>query len=180
MNRVKFISVDYLRMNSTIEENVDDNKLIPFIYKSQDNYLQQVLGSTFFFHLSNAIINNALTTVEEDLIRVYIQPMVSEYTLYEAIPFLNYKLTNKAVSQENSEFSVSSELSNIKYMRNIILDMCEYYSERLVRQLCDYSELYPKYNNPDDNENVRANSNVYKNSVYIPKRGGCNGCNDFN
>jgi hypothetical protein len=34
---VKFVSAQYVKENTAIEENVDDSKLVPYIIKSQDN-----------------------------------------------------------------------------------------------------------------------------------------------
>lgn len=171
MSKVKFISTTYLKENSTIEDNVDDAKLVPFIKKSQDIYLQQILGTTFYNHLKDAIVNNTLTSDEESLIRDYIQPMVAEYTVYESLPFLSNKLTNKSISQENSEFSTPSGLDELKYLRNTVRDMAEFYGKRLAKFLCDNTSLFPVYSNPDANENLSKSSRAYFSGVYVPKRG---------
>lgn len=169
-NKVKFISTIYLKENTTIEDNVDDNKLVPFIYKCQDIYLQQILGTTFFEHLKYAIVNDSLTTDEDNLIRDYIQNMVSEWTLYEALPFISNKITNKSLSQENYEFGTPSTLDDLKYLRNSIRDMAEFYSKRLNKYLCDNSSLFPVYQNPNSKENLRKNSKSYFSGIYIPKK----------
>ena len=178
MAKVKFISVTYLKENTTIEDNVDDNKLVPFIYKSQDTHIQQALGSAFYNHLKDAIINNTLNGDEDTLLRDYIQPCLSEFVLYEAMPFLNFKMTNKAVSQENSEFSTSSTLDDIKYLRQSVRDLAEFYLERLQKHLCDYSTLFPIYSNPGTDENLESSNKSYFNGVYLPKKndGNCNNC----
>ena len=170
MSKVKFISTEYLKENSTIEDNLDDAKLVPFIYKAQDIHLQSVLGTTFYNHLKDAVINSTLTSDEESLVRDYIQPMIVEYVVYESLPFLSNKLTNKSVMQENSEFGTPSALQEIKYLRNTVRDMAEFYSSRLVKFLCDNSSLFPVYQNPDSNENLRKNSRVYNTGVFIPRK----------
>jgi len=169
MSKVKFISTVFLKQNTTIENNVDDDKLTPFIYKVQDIYLHQILGSTFMTHLKDAIVNNTLTTDETFLIKNYIQNMIAEWTVYEVMPFLSNKLTNKAVSQESSEFSSPSSLDEIKFLRNSVRDMAEFYSQRLSKYLCDNITLFPTYQNPDSKENVSRNSRTYFNGIYIPK-----------
>ena len=47
----KFISTVFLKENTTIEDNVDDTKLVPFIKISQDTHIGQVLGATFYNRL---------------------------------------------------------------------------------------------------------------------------------
>jgi len=173
-NKVKFISTVFLKENTTIEDNVDDNKLVPFIYKVQDIHLQQALGTTFYEHLKAGVVNNTLTTDETDLIRDYIQNMVAEWTLYESMPFLSNKLTNKSISQENSEYSTPSTLDEIKYLRNNVRDIAEFYTKRLTKYMCDNASLFPKYLNPDSKENLSKNSKSYFSGIYLPKKGPSN------
>lgn len=170
MDKVKFIDIDFLKSNTTINENVDDNILVPFIYKAQDTHLQSVLGSSFYNHLKSAIVANSLTPEERALILDYIQNMVAEWTLYEVLPFINYKLTNKAISKERSEYSNNSELNELKYIRQTVRDLAEFYSKRLVNELNQNCNLYPEYNNPDRPENLRKNNSVYYSGIYIPKK----------
>ena len=175
MPKVKFISTLYLKENTTIEDNTDDAKLVPFIYKVQDTHLQQILGTTFYNYLKNAVVSGTTTDNDTTLLRDFIQPMVAEWVLYESIPFLNFKLTNKAVSTENSEYSTATNLDDIKYLRHSIRDLAEFYSSRLTKYLCDNSNLYPVYQNPDAKENLHKSSKVYFNGIYIQKKYGVNG-----
>jgi hypothetical protein len=46
--KVYFISTQYLRENTPIEDNVDDDKIVPFIIQAQDTYLQEGIGETFY------------------------------------------------------------------------------------------------------------------------------------
>jgi len=166
---VKFISTQYLKANTAIEQNVDDDKLTPFIIKSQEVYLQKILGSSFYDYLSSAVENSTLNHLEDDLIRDYIQRLVAEYAFYEAYPFLNYKATNKAISKQNSDNSNPSELNEIKYLCSAILDIAQFYSARLAKYLCDHQSDFPQYNNRTLPENLPRDSRAYFGGIYIPK-----------
>lgn len=169
MNTVKFISTQYLKDNTAIQSNVDNTLLEPYILKAQDTHIQQILGTNYYVHLGNAVVSSSLSAIETDLIKNYIQPAIAEWTFYEVLPHINYKSTNKAVSQNTSENSSPSQLADIKYLRNSIRDLAEYYSERLVRELTDNSSKYPLYLNQGVN-NVLTNKNVYFNGLYISGR----------
>ena len=169
--KVKFISTLYLKQNTTIEDNVDDNKLVPFIYSAQDTHIQQALGTNFYDRLKSGVTLNNLSSLEDDFLRDYVQPALAQWTFYEAYPFLNFKATNKAISKESSEFSQPSELDEIKYLRNAISDLAEFYLKRLNSYLCDYGYLFPEYQNPDPYENLPANSKSYFSGVYLHRRG---------
>jgi len=169
MIQADFINLKYLKDNTTLQDNIDDDILVPFITKAQDTHLQQVLGTTFYLYLQAQIVAGTVSGDNKVLIDTYIQPMVSEWTLYEVLPHINYKLTNKAVSTNNSEWSTSSELAELKYLRQSIRDLAEFYTKRLNTYLCDYSSLYPSYENPDDKENLRKSGKSYFSGIYIPK-----------
>jgi hypothetical protein len=166
---VKFISTQYLKANTAIEQNVDDDKLTPYIIKAQETHLQKILGSSFYDYLSSAVQNATLNALEESLIRDYIQRLVAEYAFYEAYPFLNYKTTNKAISKQNSDNSNPSDLSEIKYMRSAILDMAQFYSARLAKYLCDHQSDFPQYNDRTLPENLPRDSRSYFGGIYIPR-----------
>jgi len=173
MSRVKFISTTFLKEHSTLSRNIDDDILIPYIYRAQDINLQQILGTTFYDRLKDGIINNNLNSDEENLIRDYIQNMIVEWTIYYALPNINFKYTNKSVTQDSSEFGQSSTLDDVKYLRQNVRDMAEFYSKRLNKYLCDYGQqLFPEYASPDSKENLRKKSRSYFNGIYIPRRGG--------
>lgn len=169
--KVKFISTIYLKENTTIEENVDDNKLVPFIYSAQDTHIQQALGTNFYNTLKSGVTLNNLSTLEDDFLRDYVQPCLAQWVFYEVYPFLNYKATNKAISKESSEFSQPTELDEIKYLRNAIRDLAEFYTKRLNSYLCDFGYLFPSYQNPDPYENLVANGKSYFSGVFLQRRG---------
>lgn len=171
MDRVNFIDTDYIKEYTTIQDNIDDDIIVPFILISQDTHLQQVLGTTFYDRLKQGVIDDDLNADERALILDYIQPMLAQWTFYEVMPHLNYKFTNKAVSKERSEYSDSSQLDEVKYLRNGIRDLAEFYTARLVRHLCDYSTNFPEYENPDSKENLKRSTRSYFSGVVIPKGG---------
>jgi len=178
MTTIKFISTDYLKENTILEMNVDDSKLTPLIIRCQRMYLQQTLGSSFYNHLSDAVANSTLTTAETNLIKDFIQPMVAEYVVYEAIPQTHFKMTNKGNVKQNSEWSESSQLDEIKYMRNAIKDSAEFFATRLAKYLCDNSEDFPAWNNRTLPENLERDGRPYFNGVFIEKNRSNDGCCD--
>lgn len=167
MNTVKFISAQYLKDNTAIENNVDDTLLGNYILKAQDTHIQQVLGSGYYDYLKTQVISGSLSTQENILMRQYIQPTLAEFTFYEILPHLNYKSTNKAISQQSSEFSQPSALSDIKYLRSTVLDLAEFYLKRLTKELC--SDKYPLIGTFSD-QNLNRNNRAYFSGIYLTRK----------
>ena len=167
---VKFISSTYFKANTTVDENVDDDIINPFIVKAQDVYIQQALGSAFYHRLKEGVANANLNADEEDLLRDYIQPCLNEFTLYELLPHINYRLTTKAISQKSSEYSQPSTLDEVKYLRQSVRDLAEFYLKRLNKYLCDFgSQQFPLYANPGSNENLTRKSKSYFGGIYLER-----------
>ena len=172
---VQFISVEYLRSVVPIEQNVDDDKLVPFIIQSQDTYVQQSIGETGYNALKDGVVNNTLTNDEQYLMRNFIQPLVAQYTFYLALPFIAYKSTNKSVSKESSEYSTPVDLEEMKYLRNSVKDVSEFYQRRLVKYLLDYPSMFTWYSNPDSKDNLYKTTQAYFSGVYTPYPSGTMG-----
>lgn len=179
MVRTQFITAAFLKDNTLIENNVDDAKINPLIFKAQDIHLAPLLGSDFYNHLQKAAAANptTLNQLEKDLIADYIQLCVCEWTYYMSINLLRSKTTNKSLSQESSQYSTVAERQDAIDIRNELRDNAEFYSTRLVKYLCDHSESFPLYNNPTDKENLSKNSKTYFSGMYLPG-GDCDGCQD--
>ncbi|NBR98889.1 MAG: hypothetical protein EBT42_00615, partial [Actinobacteria bacterium] len=119
---VYFISQEYLLANTPIEDNVDWNKISPYVIQAQQLYLQQSIGETGYNALSDAVKNNTLTNDEQTFMRNYVQPLVTQYTFWLCLPFINFKATNKALSKESSEFSQAADLDEMKFLRSNVKD----------------------------------------------------------
>ena len=169
---VHFITGDYLKTSCDLDFNIDSSKLVNSITKAQDTYLMDRLGSYFMQHLSDAVENNTLTVDEKALIDNYIMRYVAEWAYWLLIPKINFKATNKAVSKQSSEWSQPSELNEVKYIRDDVRNMAEYYGVRLDNYLCDNYQKFPKWNNPLTPENKQKGSRNYFSGVYLQKGGG--------
>jgi hypothetical protein len=165
---VYFISTTYLREQTPIEDNVDDTKLTPYIIQAQDTFLQEGIGETFYDALKDGVENNTLNADEQKFMRNYVQPQVAQYAFYLAMPFIAFKATNKSVSKESSEFSAPVELSELKFLRNNVLDIAEFYKRRMIKYLLDHPSMFPAYNNPNSKDNMPKSVQSYFGGLYIP------------
>ncbi|CAA6810517.1 MAG: Unknown protein [uncultured Sulfurovum sp.] len=168
--KTQFISIDYLKANTPIEDNVDDNKLTPNIILAQTTHIQTYLGSSFYNRLKEGYALKNITDDEDYFVKEYLMPCLAQWALYESIPFIKYKLNNKGMNEESSEFGAPSSEDAVKFLRNSVRDTAEFLGERLVTYLCDNYNLFDKYNNPDVDENLSKNSQTYFSGIYVPKK----------
>ena len=62
MAQVLFISEARLKSLTAIHDNVEPDDLMPYVVQAQDVYIQDILGTTLYNHLKDAIVANTLTS----------------------------------------------------------------------------------------------------------------------
>jgi len=175
-NNILFLSTQYLKDNTVINNNVDNELLEPFILQAQNKHIESVIGTGLFNDIKTNIQNNTISGDTQSLLDDYIQPCLKEWVLYEALPFINYKLTNKSVGTKSSDNSAPAELGEVQYLRKNVRDTAEYMSQRLINYLKTQSNagLFPLYQNAGNTiDTIRPNSSSYFNGVYLPKKNDC-------
>lgn len=140
-----FITTTYIKNNTAALGSINDDELRTFIKPAQDIYISRVLGTKLYNRLKDGVENNNLNANEISLLREYIQPALQYWTIYEWILWSNYKLTNKALSKQNSDNSNPSDLNEVNYLKTSIRDWAEYYSERISDFLKDNTSVFPQY-----------------------------------
>ena len=110
-NSTLFITIDYLRDNTVINGNVDSELLEPFIVAAQNVRIESIIGTGLFNDIITNINAETITGNNKILLDDYIQPCLIQWVVYEALPFINYKLTNKAVSTKQSDDSTEARPS---------------------------------------------------------------------
>jgi hypothetical protein len=171
----KLISTDYLFKYTIIDDNVDPDLLGKFIIQAQDLNIQQVIGNTLYVKIMNDVVNNTISGYYKTLLDDYIQRCQAEWTVYHVFPFINYRLTNKAVSEKNSDNSNPTTLDNIQWLREQVRNTAEFYSTRIREYIVNNQVQFPEYFNPSQNLlSIKPKWNNYFGGIYT----GPNGCGD--
>jgi hypothetical protein len=165
---VYFISQEYFLANTPVESNTDWEKIQPYVVQSQDLYLQQSIGETGLNALKEGVKNNTLTPDEQTFMRNYVQPLVTQYAFWLCLPFINFKVTNKALSKESSEYSQAADLDEMKYLRSNVKDAAEFYQRRMVKWLADHPGKFTWYDHPDALDNLPKTIQSYFGGIYMP------------
>lgn len=165
-----FLTAKFLKNNTVIDQNVDDDILNPWIIVAQNKYIERSLGTALFNDIVTNIKNKTITGLNKTLLDDYIQPCLQHFVVYEALPFIQYKLTNKSISKKNSENSTVADLNEMQYLRKSVLDTASYMQTRLVEYL--QTEVangnFTLYSNPgSDASTITPDINTYFNGLYL-------------
>lgn len=180
MTYSNFIGVDYLYKHTVIDRNVDADLLTPFIVEAQDINIQRVIGNTLYVRLMADISSNTISGYYKTLLDSYIQKATAQWTLYHCLPYINHRITNKAVSEKKSDNSdVSSDLT-VNMLRSDARDKATFYNQRITEYIVNNINQFPEYTQWQG-LNIRPKSSSFFGGIYIPKsKSRCNNCGQYN
>jgi hypothetical protein len=169
--KAQFINSNYIYKYTVIESNVEAELVTKFILKAQDLNIQSTLGS----HLYNKLVTDCpvFTGYYLSLIKDYVQPALAEWTVYHALPFINFHLTNKAVATKSTDSSQPSTIEDLRWLREQVKNNAEFYSERLRDYIKNNLSQFPEFytSEPGNPFDVKPNKSNYFSGIHTSKSG---------
>ena len=153
---VLLVSSTKIKAFTNVNENLDEQLLLPNIQIAQDIGLQTLLGTQFYTHMLGAAQGSTLTTAETTLLEDYIAPYLLWGAVYECLPDIYMRMMNKSVSIGESPNSKAIDKGDLSYLRNIHRDRKEFYSARLMDYIRPRNADYPLYFQFNANEGGMA------------------------
>lgn len=150
MSKVYLITPEDLASNGFIHGNVEASILNPVIQRVQDNILQYILGTALLNKLKTLVEtynNGSGPTIDEPyltLYQEYVIPCLVAHCEKKALPYINQRIRNKAVTRANDQYVTASSKAEITDLKQEIESDCTAYENRLVDYLCENgTTLFP-------------------------------------
>lgn len=170
---IYLIDIDRLKKLSLITGNVEVAKIKPLLLRSQDMYIEPVLGSDLYNHLLKAVDNSTLTTAETTLIEDYIAIVLAIACEIRMVNALNREIRNIGVGNATDPNFQASNNNEMRIERDISYKDLTFYKNRLKRFLCENVDDYPLYESCNDyGVKVEGKTNSYSNVFSVAKRTG--------
>ena len=115
----------------------------------------------------NDVVANSVSGDYLTLLNDYITPCLIEWTFYEVMPFISLKITNKSIGRGNADYMAEGDLADLKYLRQTVRDLAEFYGQRMIGYLKQYSNLFPEYTTNSGLDKMVPNSQSYFSGVYL-------------
>jgi hypothetical protein len=145
------ISEVKLKNYTNINKNVDMDVLKAEIQIAQDIDLQTILGTLFYRHLLDGILQDGSTIWNEDetiLVNEFVQPFLIQTAYFNAIPQIMYRTMNRGIVEGTMENAKSVDIETMKYLRNVQKSRADFYLQRLMDYLLTGrgQNKFPQYN----------------------------------
>lgn len=158
-----FITEQFIKDNSVIDENLDMKYLTVTIDKCQKLYMRPILGTALYNELQTQINAGTVTALNTTLLDNYIQEALLYYVLFEGISLFTYKITNKSIMKKSSDNSQPIDSETVFDLRDKYKNDAEAFSELVTNYLIANSSSYPLFLNPGNTyDTIHPNMNNYQ------------------
>ena len=163
------ISTEYIKTRGIVDDNVDDKLLVYYIGKAQDTHTQFILGEDLYNKIMNDVVNNTLTGFYQTLTYNYIQPALMEWTIYESLPWINWKITNKSIVQQTSEKATAIQTSDLKWLKDIQMSAGSFYDQRVREYIINNPAQFPEYYQLNGIERIPPSTDTGHTYIYTSR-----------
>lgn len=168
MANVLFISEQYIKDSSYIDENVDIKLLRNNILETQDMRIRGIIGTGIYDQLKTQVQNSTKTALNNTLLDDYIKPALKYWVLHDSALILTFKVMNKSIVKRNSENSETIQTTDLDRLMDHFKIRAEYYSERITKYLIENESSYPLYTSPGDGvDTEHPKKNNYTQGLYL-------------
>ena len=162
-----FIDDTYIKQNTPLGKSIDVDEVSNWIEEAQNVYTQELLGTPLYEDLMLKLASNVdYSAIEWQLVDLFSKAL-AYWTVYMALPFITTQIRNTGVATPKSDYTESTE-SKMKYLREELKNMGEFWNTRTATFLCNNSNLFPLYN--ATSEDMYASVQQYDCDLYLDDR----------
>lgn len=168
-----FIDDEYLKTYTPLGKSIDVDLIYPFVQEAQDIYIQDLLGTPLYNYLEYQLYIGTTFSApyfaqkEIELINIASKAL-AYWTIYLALPHLAIQIRNIGVARATSENTTVSNIQELRYIREEMQNMAEFWNQRVVNFLCENSTAFPLYGAASDD--IYPQTWQYDCDIYIEDR----------
>lgn len=160
-----FIDDVYLSQYTPLGASVDINTIYPFVEEAQNVYIQDILGTPLYVDLEWKLYSGVTySNIERQLVDICSKAL-AYWTVYMALPHLAIKVRNLGVARPTSTDAQPSTIDEMKYIREEMKNLGEFWNTRVVNFLCENSQQFPLYNAAS--EDMYPSIKQYDSDIYL-------------
>lgn len=164
MKQVLFITPEEAIERTSMDDNIDRNKIINTIIIAQDLVLEPLLGSVMFDDMKAQVIADTLTDDYRTLIDYHCRKVLTSAILSKVNMFLIYRHNNTGVVKNDIDKQALLTKEDINKLTGEVNEYTSVYGCRLTAFLEANSSTYPLYD--DIVEGKTKAEKIGNNSFY--------------
>jgi hypothetical protein len=178
--KIYLISEEYIKSQTAILQNVDNQFIKQHILEAQNIDVQQILGTSIYDEIIQEFIDfkdsgepvsaigTYISTANKNLVDNYLKVIILYYTMYYSIYDLYNKYTNKGIVNQTSDNSTTSDINYIEKMRKDYKNKAENLVQLMIEFIITNIDDYPLFTNYTDSDTCSTTRGAYS-SLYLGK-----------
>jgi len=168
MSRILFITEDQLKLNTTINSNLDNEFLTSQIFYTQERYIRPLLGDDLYNEVKDQITNNTLTSANSILLSGHVQNILINYSAAEVLPLIHYRIDNIGIYTRSDQNFTPVKHEDVENLALQYKNQASFFAEQLTNYLYQNQNLYPLFLQGNTTiDKIRPNFGGYRSSFYL-------------
>ena len=146
MNKILLVSEDFVKTNSSLNDNLWGKFLLPAIREAQDINLQIYLGECLYKTILGMVQDGSITASTNESYKALLDDYVQPYLLYQVqaniIPTINVKLGNIGSVVSNDEHIATLSQGNIDLVQRDFQLKADFYAQRMLNFILNHSSEF--------------------------------------
>ena len=160
----RLITVEELKQDGFINQNLENEYLYSAIDEAQDIFLREIIGDSLYETLQNKLSEANIDGVYQTLLDTYVKIYLKYKVLALLCVPLNFKIRNIGIAQQFSNEVNTTSLEDTKYIQNYYEGKADFYANRLTKFL--QTNDIPEYK-CSCNQITEPNNNHPVCSIYL-------------
>lgn len=140
-----YVTTAYLKKNSLIHGNVNEEKLVVILRKVQSIRFKNILGSTLQKDLLAKVAAKTITGNDKILVDDYIVPALLSWCEVTAAKYYNIEIRNKNVGKSSDQYqNANPDKENYTFISELKKDATSLTNDLITYLKCN-SDLFPAY-----------------------------------
>lgn len=152
---IQFISADYLKARTAVNQNVSTKMINPVIQEAQEIDIMPTLGERLYKKVESDIENDTLTGDYLTLVNHYVAPVLAYRTFERLVKVAAFKVAEGNVYRATSEQGEGTSTRDLGMLSRNASNVADDYTKRLEDYLCFNTSKFPEYKE-SLNEEVKA------------------------
>lgn len=117
----------------------------PYIKLAELQYVVPSLGKELYDDLFADIMTNTAGTRTNEELFTYLLPAIAHYSIYEAIPFIQYRIQTKGIVSPEGDGDQTAALEQVKYLRSSYKQTADTLKREALAFIQRNPTMYPSY-----------------------------------
>ena len=159
----RLITVEELKADGFINQNLENEYLYSAIDEAQGIFLREIIGDSLYETLQNKLSEANIDGVYQTLLDIYVKIYLKYKVLALLCVPLNFKIRNIGIAQQFSNEVNTTSLEDTKYIQNYYEGKADFYANRLTKflQTNDIPEYKSSCNQITEPNELHPVSSIY-------------------